>query len=275
MSGVVTATGIGNAFAGVATSGSLLLAVPVAVVAGALSFFSPCVLPLVPGYLSYVTGMTGTQLSSPDARRTRRTVLGVGLFVVGFTAWFVSLGAAFGGIGAVLKEQRTVLERVLGVLVIVVGLAFAGFLRPLQRDMRVHRVPAVGLAAAPLLGVLFGLGWTPCLGPTLTAVLTLSAVDNGGAGRGALLTAVYGAGPRPTVPAGCRRIRSVDRRHRMVPPPRAGGGPGWWRAARRGRDPAADRRLVAGGGLPAGLVRLRDDAGLGDDGHVDPPDAGG
>lgn len=223
------ATGIGNAFAGVATSGSLLLAVPVSVVAGALSFFSPCVLPLVPGYLSYVTGMTGAQLSSPDARRSRRTVVGVALFVAGFTAWFVSLGAAFGGIGAILKEQRSVLERVLGVLVIVVGLVFAGLLRPLQRDVRVHRVPAVGLAAAPLLGVLFGLGWTPCLGPTLTAVLTLSAVDNGGAGRGALLTAVYGLGlglPFLLVAAGFGRLTSAIgwfRRHGLAVA-RVGGG---------------------------------------------------
>ncbi len=188
---------VGETFSSVAWSGSLLLAVPVALLAGALSFFSPCVLPLVPGYLSYVTGMTGTQLATAggaggpaDARRTGRTVLGVLLFVLGFAAWFVSLGAAFGGVGALLREHRSTLDRVLGVLVIVVGLAFAGAFRVLQRDVRVHRVPAVGLAAAPLLGVLFGVGWTPCLGPTLTAVLALG-VTGGGAGRGALLTGVY------------------------------------------------------------------------------------
>lgn len=185
---------LGDTFAGIASSGSLVLAVPVAVVAGALSFFSPCVLPLVPGYLSYVTGMTGAQLTSGDAKRTRRTVLGAALFVAGFAVWFVSLGAAFGGVGAVLLEHRTALYRVLGSLVIVVGFAFAGVFTPLQRDVRVHRVPAVGLAAAPLLGVLFGLGWTPCIGPTLAVVLSLSAVDGGGASRGALLTAVYCAG---------------------------------------------------------------------------------
>ena len=186
--------GVGSTFYDVAWSGSLVLAVPVAVLAGALSFFSPCVLPLVPGYLSYVTGMTGTQLASPDARRTRRTVLGVALFILGFTVWFVSLGAAFGFVGVRVAEHRVLLQRVLGVVVIVMGLAFAGAFRSLQRDIRVHRVPAVGLAAAPLLGVLFGVGWTPCIGPTLAAVLTLSAVDNGGAGRGALLTAVYSVG---------------------------------------------------------------------------------
>ncbi len=185
---------VGGTFYDIAFSGSLLLAVPVAVLAGALSFFSPCVLPLVPGYLSYVTGMTGTQLASPDARRTRRTVLGVALFILGFTVWFVSLGAAFGFVGVRVAEHRVLLQRVLGVVVIVMGLVFAGGLRSLQRDVRVHRVPAVGLAAAPLLGVLFAVGWTPCIGPTLGAVLTLSAVDNGGADRGALLTAVYCVG---------------------------------------------------------------------------------
>ncbi len=224
----MTATGVGDAFAAVASSGSLLLAVPVAMVAGALSFFSPCVLPLVPGYLSYVTGMTGNQLASPDARRTRRTVVGVALFVIGLTAWFVSLGAAFGGIGAVLKEQRTVLERVLGVLVIIVGLSFAGAFRLLQRDIRVHRVPAVGLAAAPVLGVLFGLGWTPCIGPTLAAVLSLGVVE-GGAGRGALLSAGYGLGlgvPFLLVAAGFGRLAGTlgwFRRHGLVVA-RVGGG---------------------------------------------------
>ncbi len=185
---------VGDAFGQIALSGSLVLAVPVAVLAGAVSFFSPCVLPLLPAYLSYVTGMTGAQLATADApadaRRTGRTVLGVLLFVLGFSAWFVSLGAAFGAVGALLREHRTVLDRVLGTLVIVVGLVFAGAFRVLQRDLRVHRVPAVGLAAAPLLGVLFGVGWTPCIGPTLSAVLLLTVTD-GGAERGALLTAVY------------------------------------------------------------------------------------
>ena len=185
---------VGDTFADIASTGSLLLAVPVAVLAGALSFFSPCVLPLVPGYLSYVTGMTGTQLASTDARRTRRTVAGVALFVLGFTVWFVSLGAAFGGIGARLAEHQVVLERVLGAVVVLVGLAFAGVFGFLQRDVRVHRVPAVGLAAAPLLGVLFAVGWTPCIGPTLAAVLSLTVVGGAGAERGALLTAVYCVG---------------------------------------------------------------------------------
>jgi len=205
---------VGGTFYDIAWSGSLVLAVPVAVLAGALSFFSPCVLPLVPGYLSYVTGMTGTQLASPDARRTRRTVLGVALFIVGFTVWFVSLGAAFGFVGLRVAEHRVLLERVLGLVVIVMGVAFAGGFGFLQRDVRVHRVPAVGLAAAPLLGVLFAVGWTPCIGPTLGAVLTLSAVDNGGADRGALLTAVYCVGlglPFMLVAAGFDRMAGTLR----------------------------------------------------------------
>lgn len=181
---------VGDAFSSVTTSGSLLLAVPVALAAGAVSFFSPCVLPLVPGYLSYVTGMTGEQLRSADAGRTARAALGVLLFVAGFAVWFVGLGMVFGGAGLFLREHRTAVDRVLGVVVVLLGLAFAGLVRPLQRDVRVHRVPAVGLGAAPLLGLFFGVGWTPCVGPTLSAVTSLS-LQEGGVGRGAVLAGVY------------------------------------------------------------------------------------
>ncbi|GIH69133.1 cytochrome c biogenesis CcdA family protein [Sphaerimonospora thailandensis] len=167
-------------------SGSLLVAVPIAVIAGLVSFVSPCVLPLVPGYLSYVTGMTG------DPRRGRM-VLGSALFVLGFAAVFVLGGALFGGLGGMLLGNAEVITRVLGAVTIVLGLAFLGLIPGLQRDVRIHRLPAAGLAGAPLLGIVFGLGWTPCIGPTLAVVLTLS-VDQGSAVRGAVLAFAYALG---------------------------------------------------------------------------------
>ncbi|GGP92547.1 cytochrome c biogenesis CcdA family protein [Streptomyces roseolilacinus] len=169
-------------------SGALLLALPVAVLGGLVSFFSPCVLPLVPGYLSYVTGVTGTDLA--EARRGRM-VLGAGLFVLGFSAVFVSGGALFGYSGQTLLEYREVLGRVLGVVMILMGLFFMGLMPWLtQREFRFHKRPAAGLVGAPVIGVLFGIGWTPCVGPTLTAVNAL-ALSEASAGRGALLTLAY------------------------------------------------------------------------------------
>lgn len=172
-----------------ALSGNLLLAVPVAAVAGLLSFFSPCVLPLLPGYLSYISGVAAQDLES--ARRGR-LLAGALLFVVGFSAVFVLGGALFGSIGLKLAEHQDTLTLVTGVLVILMGLAFIGLVPLMQRDVRVHAVPAVGLAMAPVLGLFFGLGWTPCIGPTLSAVLALSmATDDASASRGAFLTAFY------------------------------------------------------------------------------------
>jgi len=176
------------------STGSLLVAVPIAIAAGLVSFASPCVLPLVPGYLSYVTGMVGADLA--DARRGR-VLLGACLFVLGFTVVFVSVGLAFGAIGDLLREHAALLTKVLGALTIVLGLGFMGWLPWLpwlQRDVRVHRMPtSLGLAGAPLLGVLFGLGWTPCIGPTLAAVLTLATTE-ASAVRGALLSVAYCVG---------------------------------------------------------------------------------
>ncbi|MBN3932756.1 cytochrome c biogenesis protein CcdA [Streptomyces verrucosisporus] len=169
-------------------TGGLLLAIPIALLGGLVSFFSPCVLPLVPGYLSYVTGIGGADLA--EARRGRM-VLGASLFVAGFTAVFVSGGALFGYFGQTLLEYQETITRILGVFLIAMGLLFAGLLRGVgQREFRFHRRPAVGLAGAPVLGVLFGVGWTPCLGPTLAAVNTL-ALSEASAGRGALLTVAY------------------------------------------------------------------------------------
>jgi cytochrome c-type biogenesis protein len=170
------------------TSGALLLALPIAVVGGLVSFFSPCVLPLVPGYLSYVTGVTGTDLA--DARRGRMAG-GAALFVAGFTVVFVSGGALFGFFGATLQGHQVAISRVLGGLMVLMGLFFMGKMPFLtQREFRFHKRPVSGLSGAPLLGALFGVGWTPCLGPTLSAVQGL-AFNQASAGRGAVLTVAY------------------------------------------------------------------------------------
>ncbi len=208
---------MGEWFSEQAASGSLLLAIPVALIAGLVSFFSPCVIPLLPGYLSYATGLTGADLE--DARRSRM-VAGSILFVLGFTVVFVILGTLSGAVGAWLVTWRRELTFVLGIVTILLGLAFAGLVPWLQRDWRVHKVPAVGLAAAPLLGFLFGLGWTPCIGPTLAAITTLS-INEATAGRGALLSAVYALGlGLPFVAAGFAYRRALGafgfvRRHQV------------------------------------------------------------
>lgn len=169
-------------------SGALLLALPIALLAGLVSFFSPCVLPLVPGYLSYVTGVTGTDLA--EARRGRMAV-GASLFVLGFTVVFVSGGALFGFFGQTLQDYKDILSKVLGVLMIIMGVFFMGLMPWLtQREFRFHKRPATGLVGAPLLGALFGIGWTPCIGPTLAAVQAL-AFSEASAERGALLTVAY------------------------------------------------------------------------------------
>lgn len=231
-------TGVGETI----VSGSLLVAIPLAVLAGLLSFGSPCVLPLVPGYLSYVTGLTGVGLAAPEAptgdgiaadvgarhaaptgtgagpatppgaegarpatsagntvavataatpaNSRTRIVAGTLGFILGFSAVFVSYGALFGGLGSVLLEHQELITRTLGVVVIVLGLGFLGVIPALQREARLHHRPARGIWGAPVLGVLFGLGWTPCIGPTLAAVQGL-AFSEGSALRGALLSLAY------------------------------------------------------------------------------------
>ena len=196
---------MGETFAGLVTDGPLLVAAAVAALVGLISFASPCVLPLVPGYLSYVTGLVGAGAPARPAGsgsgrtatavRTEvtprgRMVLGAVLFVLGFTAVFVAFGAAFGGLGRLMLEYADVLNRVFGVVTIVVGLAFLGWLPVLQRTRRITARPVAGLAGAPLLGIVFGLGWTPCLGPTLSAVYSL-AFSEATATRGAVLSVAY------------------------------------------------------------------------------------
>ncbi len=173
----------------IVSGGALWLALPIAFAAGIVAFLSPCVLPLAPGYLSYMTGLTGSELAEGTGSR-RRVLAGSLLFVLGFSIVFVSYGVLFGGIGSVLLEYADVINRVLGVVVIAMGLGFMGLIPGLQREWRLHRTPTWGVAGAPLLGLLFGLGWTPCIGPTLTAVQTL-AFTEASALRGAILSLAY------------------------------------------------------------------------------------
>ena len=175
-----------------AVGGSMALALPVALLAGLVSFFSPCVVPLLPGYVSYATGLGAAEVVEGSPRRGRM-LAGTSLFVLGFAAVFVLTGVVAGAAGRVLVEYRDVIARVLGVVIIVLGLIFAGVLKIGQRDLRSHRIPAVGVAAAPLIGVVFALGWTPCLSPTLGVVVNLG-FNEGTALRGGLLGFVYALG---------------------------------------------------------------------------------
>jgi cytochrome c-type biogenesis protein len=216
------------------SSGPLLLAIPVAAAAGAVTFLSPCCLPLVPGYLAYITGMSGADAgvsptvavtdaeltadaggvvvatgasggvttrarpsaATPASPTRGRAVAGTALFVLGFSAVFCLIGLAVGGIGGLLQTHVDGITRVLGGVTILLGLMFFGAFDRFTFSGRIFKpsfTPRAGLLGAPLLGVMFGVGWTPCIGPTLTAVMTLSA-QSGTAARGAFLAFVYGLG---------------------------------------------------------------------------------
>ena len=268
-------SGLGETFAGIVSDGSMLGAFAVAALVGLISFASPCCLPLVPGYVGYIAGLAGSGVAAESARpeepvlrggppkdaagdaahlaatvttssgpgaSRRRLLAGSLLFVAGFSAVFISFGALFGGLGRLLLEWAPVLTRVAGVVTIGMGLAFLGALPWLQRERRLHVRPAGGLAGAPVLGVVFGLGWTPCLGPTLAAVNTL-AYNEASALRGAILGLGYCLGlgvPFVAMALGARRalqLSSWARRHARTVM-RVGGGllvllglllvTGWW-----------------------------------------------
>lgn len=177
--------------------GQLLVASLIALAAGLVSFLSPCILPLVPGYLGYVSASAGASGGSrggagaESALATRRRmVIGSLLFVAGFTAIFVTLFAVAGGLGPWLVQWEGVITRVMGAVIIVMALVFMGFFGRMQRTAKLKIKPKLGLAGAPLLGAVFAIGWTPCTGPTLAVIGTL-AFQGGSAGRGAWLAVVY------------------------------------------------------------------------------------
>ena len=211
---------MGETFADVASSGPLLLAIGAAAIAGLVSFLSPCVLPLMPGYLSYVTGLAGADLDAalgvppkpqpesppeaggsvavatePQARTAGRgrVLAGTVLFVVGFSVVFMLLATLVANIGLALKTHERTLNIVLGVLIIVLGLMFIGLVPGMQGQARINWLPNAGLAGAPILGALFGLSWLPCTGPTLGAVLGL-ATTSGQTDRAVVLALAYSLG---------------------------------------------------------------------------------
>jgi cytochrome c-type biogenesis protein len=207
MSAVLAANGLTTTV----TSGSLVAAIAVSMVVGILGFLSPCVLPLVPGYLSYVAGLSGSSVAEGAAGqssagegsvgegsvatrtvvvRQRRMVGGALLFVLGFTAVFVTTGALFGTLASSMVIHHVALERIFGSITILMGLVFIGKIPFLQREIKIHRLPKSGLIGAPLLGFTFGLAWAPCLTPTLSAVMGLATVQ-GTAGRGMILSVAY------------------------------------------------------------------------------------
>ncbi|WP_206448661.1 cytochrome c biogenesis CcdA family protein [Agrococcus sp. KRD186] len=173
--------------AGAVLSGQLLVSVPIALLAGLVSFASPCILPLVPGYLGLVGSLVGK-----DGSRGR-LIAGVSLFIAGFTFVFVLGTAVVGAASSFLLQYADLLVRILGIVLILLGLVFVGQFSFLQRIWKPQQVKSGGMWAAPVVGVVFALGWTPCSGPTLAAIGALT-VTTGSAGQGAILGLAYALG---------------------------------------------------------------------------------
>jgi len=246
---------MGSSFAHTVTSGPMLLAIGAAALAGLVSFLSPCILPLVPGYLSYMTGLAGADLdatlgdrprttqpatgapsaapsgtSQPGASGTSADGPGVGrdrrgrmlagtlLFVLGFTATYVSVAVLLSQFGHAVAAHQRAYELVVGILIVLLGLAFLGAVPGTQRQWRISRLPQAGLVGAPIFGAVFALSWAPCVGPTLTAVLALSTTT-GQTSRAVLLATAYCLGlglPFVAFGLGFRRligVVAVVRRH--------------------------------------------------------------
>lgn len=200
---MLEAAATNNPFAEIVFDSSLLLAAPIALLAGLVSFLSPCVLPLVPGYLGYVTGLSGVELHE---RSRSRMVLGATLFVLGFSVVFVLIGAVFIYATTWLRFEGGWVTQLLGIVVVLMGLIFMGAFSFFQREAKIHRRPPDGLLGAPVLGATFGIGWAPCIGPTLAAVLAL--VYGADSSRGTLLVFAYCLGlgiPFILISAGLQR----------------------------------------------------------------------
>jgi cytochrome c-type biogenesis protein len=176
---------------GLVADGALWLAVPIAIAAGLVSFLSPCVLPLVPGYLGFLGGAVAPRSGASAGRA--RLVGGVLLFIAGFTVVFMAMNILGGAFGGFLIVHKDVITRVMGVVIILLGLVFLGFFGFAQRTLKPAVKGNLGLVGAPLLGLTMGLGWAPCIGPTLAVILGMS-FDQASAGRGALLGLAYSLG---------------------------------------------------------------------------------
>jgi cytochrome c-type biogenesis protein len=217
---------MGETFRSIALSGPLLAGVAVAVLAGLASFLSPCVLPLVPGYLSYMTGLAGADLDAGDRRG--RVLAGTLLFITGFGVIFVAASVVTARIVLSLVANRRIIEIVGGILIIGLGLAFIGLVPGMQREFRIHTLPNAGLIGAPIFGAVFALSWIPCVGPTLSGVLTLASTS-GSMGRAVILAIAYCLGlglPFLAFGLGFRRalgvVKAIRRNSRWVT--RIGGG---------------------------------------------------